>query len=189
MNAWPLPALPVGDDHYVHETKPARRCMAGGGTAPSMKMSDVFLLVGMSILVGGLIMHAWVSPASLDGDSQSRESGASMLKGDTLTFELTADTPSSVSIVIGHEGGEEVIDESWTLASGEEMEFVYEATEGGFYVYNVTFESGDGEVLVDVDRKTGLDFVAYPIGVAMIGFGLYKRSIEEEDVIDAELED
>ena len=42
--------------------------MAGGGTAPSMKMSDVFLLVGMSILVGGFIMHAWTASTALDDE-------------------------------------------------------------------------------------------------------------------------
>ena len=36
--------------------------MGAGGTAPAMKMSDVFILTGLTLLLGGLFMHAWVSP-------------------------------------------------------------------------------------------------------------------------------
>ena len=31
-----------------------------GGSAQAMKISDVFIVVGISILVAGFIMHAWV---------------------------------------------------------------------------------------------------------------------------------
>jgi len=52
----------------------------------------------------------------------------------------------------------------------------------------VTYESGEGEAFVDVNRNTMIDFIAYPIGAACIGFGAYKRSIESDEVLDAELE-
>jgi len=42
--------------------------MSGGGTAPAMKMSDVFILVSISILVGSLIMHSWPEPENLSND-------------------------------------------------------------------------------------------------------------------------
>ena len=87
--------------------------MAGGGTAPSMKMSDVFLLVGMSILVGGIIMHAWTASTTLDEASPTLESGASMLKEDTLTFELSPGKNASITITVLSEDGATVADESW----------------------------------------------------------------------------
>jgi hypothetical protein len=166
--------------------------MAGGGTAPSMKMSDVFILVGMSIVVGGFIMHAWVTPIALDGDQQTLESGASMLESDTLTFDVEALNESRVVIQIYDEEDSLVFNEAWTLAAGDSVDYEFKAVDGGFYTYMVTFESGEGEALVNVGRATMLDFIAYPFGIAFIGFGLYKRNLENEvlsDVIlDAELE-
>ena len=38
--------------------------MGGGGTAPKMKMSDAFILTGLTLLLGGLFMHAWVTPST-----------------------------------------------------------------------------------------------------------------------------
>ena len=163
--------------------------MAGGGTAPSMKMSDVFLLVGMSVLLGGLIMHAWVDPVSLDTEEPSLTGGASMLKSDTVTYDVMAISESTVTIVIEDESGVDVQEQSWNVAAGDDLEFVFKASDGGFYTYNVTFVNGEGEVLVDVDRQTMLDFIAYPIGIAFVGYGLYKRSLETEEVLDGELED
>ena len=85
--------------------------MAGGGTAPSMKMSDVFLLVGMSILVGGIIMHIWTASTALDEASPTLESGASMLKEDTLTFELSPGKNASITIIVLSEDGATVAQE------------------------------------------------------------------------------
>ena len=44
--------------------------MSGGGAAPAMKMSDVFLLLGVTFLVGGLFVHGLVSPTSLHADAE-----------------------------------------------------------------------------------------------------------------------
>ena len=85
-----------------------------------------------------------------------------------------------------------MFNEAWTLAAGDNIDYEFEASDGGFYTYMVTFESGEGEVLVNVGRATMLDFIAYPFGIAFIGFGLYKRNLENEAfseaVLDAELE-
>jgi hypothetical protein len=166
--------------------------MSGGGTAPSMKMSDVFILVGMSVLVGGFIMHAWTSPTLLDFESPTLESGASMLKGDTMTFEITPNNESTVVIMVMDESGATAAEQSWTVAGGEAFDYRFEATEGGFYTYTVTFETGEGEAFVDVDRSSMIDFIAYPFGVACVAFGLYKRGLEKnealDEVLDAELE-
>ena len=137
-------------------------------------------------------MHAWVTPIALDGDQQTLESGASMLESDTLTFDVEALNESRVVIQIYDEEDSLVFNEAWTLAAGDSVDYEFKAVDGGFYTYMVTFESGEGEALVNVGRATMLDFIAYPFGIAFIGFGLYKRNLENEvlsDVIlDAELE-
>ena len=162
--------------------------MAGGGTAPSMKMSDVFLLIGMSIILGGVIMHVWTTPTSLDGDTPTLENGASMMKGDTLTFEINPTNASMITITVENEDGETVVEEAWSKAEGENFEYVFEADVGGFFTFEVTFDSGEGEAYVDVNRTSMIDFVAYPIGIACIAFGVYKRTMESDEVMDAELE-
>ena len=87
------------------------------------------------------------------------------------------------------EANEEVFSADGPLGEGEDAEFLFEAEEAGFYTYNIVFETGQGEVLVDVDRNTKIDFLPYPIGAACIIFGLYKRGLEDDGAIDAELED
>lgn len=162
--------------------------MAGGGSAPSMKMSDVFLLVGMSVILGGLIMHVWTTPTSLDQNTPTLENGASMLEGDTLTFEINPTNNSTITISVENEDGELVVEETWSKAEGENFEYVFDADAGGFYTYEVTFNAGEGEAYVDVNRSSMIDFVAYPIGIACIAFGVYKRTMESDEVMDAELE-
>ena len=188
-NEWRWQSPPGDADHHLLDAQPARRVMAGGGAAPSMKMSDVFLLIGMSILLGGLIMHLWVTPTSLEGDANSKEGGASMLKSDSINFKLNAINASTFTVVVYDEADKEVFSTDGLLSEGEDAEILFKAEEAGFYTYNVVFETGQGEVLVDVDRNTKIDFLPYPIGAACILFGLYKRGLEDDGAIDAELED
>jgi hypothetical protein len=105
-----------------------------------------------------------------------------------LTFELSPGKNASITITVLSEDGSTVADESWSPGEGEDFEYTFTAAEGGFYTYTVTYESGEGEAFVDVNRNTMIDFIAYPIGAACIGFGAYKRSIESDEVLDAELE-
>ena len=53
----------------------------------------------------------------------------------------------------------------------------------------IVLDSGSAEVDVDVKRALMLDFIIYPIGVAILIFGLQKRRSEiDSESIDAELE-
>ena len=163
--------------------------MSGGGAAPAMKMSDVFLLLGVTFLVGGLFVHGLVSPTSLHADAEPYSNGASLLKGDTIEFTVTAENESYIAVEIANEDGEVVLSESFLLPSGDSNSIDFEADGKGFYSYTVEFSEGSGEVVVDVDRKLLIDFIIYPLGIVCVVFGFYKRKDEKMDEsIDAVLE-
>jgi len=163
--------------------------MSGGGVAPAMKMSDVFILLGMTFLVSGLFIHGLVQPTPLDTDTEPLTYGASLLTGDTLEFSVSAENDSAVRVEIVNENGEVVLAESPLIAGGDSASIDFEADEKGFYSYTVEFTEGSGEVVVDVDRKLLIDFIIYPLGIVCLIFGLSKRRDEKmNESIDAVLE-
>lgn len=169
--------------------------MAGGGSAPAMKLSDVFILVGASILIGSFFMHAWSSgPVQLDSTEEDENmswytNGASLLKGDTIAFDIESFNTSDFEVKISDDTDDVVFEYSNLLADGDSQELSFQANEGGFYTYNVTFSEGQGSVLVDVDRKLLIDFIFYPVGLSLLIFGLIKRKESlGNEVLDAELE-
>ena len=74
--------------------------MGGGGTAPAMKMSDVFILTGLTMLLGGLFMHAWVTPIELNGEDPPYTNGASMMKGDAFDLRVTVEEETTLRICL-----------------------------------------------------------------------------------------
>jgi len=154
-----------------------------------MKMSDVFILLGVTFLVGGLFIHGLVSPVPLDADAEPYSNGASMLKSDTLEFTITAENMSTVDVEIVDENGDVALQESFSLSSGDSTSIKYEAEEKGFFSYTVNFSEGSGAVVVDVDRKLLIDFIIYPLGAVCLIFGFAKRKDEQmNDSVDAVLE-
>ena len=163
--------------------------MAGGGSAPAMKMSDVFILLGVTFLLGGLFIHGLVSPVGVDAESDPYTSGASLLKGDSMQFTVEAANQSSFTLEVVDQSGSVVLTESSTLASGESASVDFEAKERGFYSFSVEFSEGSGDVLVDVDRKLLIDFIIYPLGAVCVVFGIAKRKDEQgKETLDAVLE-
>jgi len=166
--------------------------MSGGGTAPAMKMSDVFILVSISILVGAFIMHSWVDPISISNDNP-HAMNTTLSDGDEVEMQFTATNATTVLIELNGESIEEIF-----LLEDAKESYLFEVEKSGDYSFVISTEGDDDssitEVVVSIDRQLMMDKLVYPVGVLLLIFGLYKRKEEKEmetltdQVIDAELE-
>lgn len=164
--------------------------MGAGGSAEAMKFSDVLILVGIGMLSAGFIIHGWVENSQLEAEGTAEyEKSVYLLKGDKILVDIQSLTDSEGVIAIYYDS--ELIDEErFTLQSGQKESMpTLESKEYGEYKIEITVDSGSIEVDVDVNRALMLDFLIYPIGAAILIFGLQKRRIEQSNMsIDAELE-
>jgi len=166
--------------------------MSGGGTAPAMKMSDVFILVSISILVGALIMHSWPATISLS-NNVPHSKNLSLSEGDKVNMQFSASNATTVTISLGG-----VIVEEIVMAEGSEEDFVYEIKSNKDYNLVISVNGEDNtsitEVVISIDRQSMLDKIVYPVGVLLLVFGLYKRKEEKEiesskeEILDAEID-
>ena len=163
--------------------------MGAGGSADAMKFSDVLILVGVGMLCAGFIIHGWVETTPLSSDDEKPYvKSAHLLKGDQLNifFECEEDcsgeaTISKDSTIIEQYGFE--------LTSSGVFKQYFESMEYAEYNVEINLNAGGGQVDVDVKRVLMLDFIIYPIGAAILIYGLQKRRNElEMSSIDAELE-
>lgn len=163
--------------------------MAGGGTAPPLKISDVFLLIGVTLIVGTLFIQEWDQPVKINGDDGLFEGTSQSFSGDSIEITVTVENESEVRIQI-FEDGEEVEDEKAIVSAGDDLETDHKS-EGGELEWIVTLEAGvNGEVDVDLSRANGLNFLPYLLGLALAGYGLYRRMNDsvEEEILDAIIE-
>jgi hypothetical protein len=166
--------------------------MGGGGTAPKMKMSDALILVGVTILLGGLFMVAWVTPIEHPEDSPPYVNGASMWAGDSFEIEITVQNTTTVRLVLKAEDGTIVSAESIPLTAGEPSKRTLEIDEGGYYTYEIDTKGVDATLDLDIDRKYKIDMLPFPIGGLILAYGLYQRDgtpeEDEDEILDAELD-
>ena len=164
--------------------------MGGGGTAPKMKMSDALILTGITLLLGGLFMHAWVSPIAHGEDDQPYTNGASMMSGDSFNIEVTVESEALLRIVLKDEGGDIISAKDTALAADETHREVIEVETSGFYSYEINTRNTSATISVDIDRKLMLDMLPFPLGALFLSLGIYQRSISTKDneVLDAELD-
>ena len=167
--------------------------MAGGGTAPKMKMNEVFILTGTTLLLGALFMHAWVSPILIEEGSDPYANGASMMKGDAITVTLEVENETTARLVFYDENDNILSAESIVLAKGESAKRSFEADEGGYYTYEVDTKGVASTLGVDIERKLMIDLLPFPLGAFFLAFGLYQRKATMEGdeatvAVDAELD-
>jgi len=177
--------------------------MAGGGSAQAMKISDVFIVVGISILVAGFIMHAWVSsePYEFEGeDLETVEKSFVLFKNDKLELEITIPLEHSIIVTISNDGEsfdlDSTADSISEIVKTDSAFYQFTAESSGEYQMFIEFKPtngnisySEGEISVDIQRNLFIDFLPYPIGAISLAFGIHKRKEEKtEDVIDAEID-
>ena len=163
--------------------------MGAGGSADAMKFSDVLILVGVGMLCAGFIIHGWVETTPLSEDDEKPfEKSVHLLKGDRLSIVFECTDNCSGEVIITKDSA--IFDEnSFELTSSGVYKESFESLEYAEYKVEISLDMGEGQVDVDVKRVLMLDFIIYPIGAAILIYGLQKRRNEfETGSIDAELE-
>ena len=171
--------------------------MGAGGSADAMKFSDVLILVGVGVLCAGFIMHGWVETTTIEFE-ENPEYGKSLalLDGDKVEFNVecisnsfftTAPFDCSGDVTI-YDGLEEPTTQPYQLMEGEKFTYTFDSKDSGSLPVSISIDMGEAEAEIDVKRVFMLDFIIYPIGIAILLFGLQKRRVEQESTpIDAEI--
>ena len=171
--------------------------MGAGGSADAMKFSDVLILVGVGVLCAGFIIHGWVEKTSIDYEENPEYSKSlTLLDGDKVIIEvecindnddMTASNDCIGDVVIDN-GLEEIEKQSYQLMKGEQLKYTFDSKDSGSYQATITIDNGEAEAEIDIKRVLMLDFIIYPIGIAILLFGLQKRRVEQESApVDAEV--
>ena len=172
--------------------------MGGGGTAPKMKMSDAFILTGLTLLLGGLFMHAWVTPINHKATDPPYANGASLMWGDQFNFDITVENETIIRIVFKNETGGVISADSVVLAAGELHQHTLAAPDAGYYSYEIDTKETGAIIYVEIERKLMLDMLPFPVGALILAMGLYQRSAAPQaqaeesiptEVMDAVLDD
>ena len=171
--------------------------MGAGGSADAMKFSDVLILVGVGVLCAGFIIHGWVETTSIDYEENPEYSKSlTLLDGDKVEFNVecisepfftTASFDCSGNVII-YDGLEEPTTQPYQLMEGEKFTYTFDSKDSGSLPVSISIDWGAAEAEIDVKRVFMLDFIIYPIGIAILLFGLQKRRVEQESApIDAEI--
>lgn len=171
--------------------------MGAGGSADAMKFSDVLILVGVGVLCAGFIIHGWVETTTIDFEENPEYSKSlTLLDGDKVEFNVeciskpfstTAPFDCSGDVII-YDGLEGPTTQPYQLMEGEKFTYTLDSKESGSLPVAISIDWGVAEAEIDINRVFMLDFVIYPIGIAILLFGLQKRRVEKESApIDAEI--
>lgn len=166
--------------------------MAGGGTAPPLKLGDVLLLIGVSVLIGTLFIQEWDIPVKINPEDEPLEGTSQTFSGDVLTISVVTEEESDVRIEI-FEDDEPVQDVTLFSDSATAAEVSHESN-GGKLAWKVSLElNAAGEVDVDLQRAYFLNFIPYILGALITTAGVMKKKSDVEPkqdvVLDAIIED
>ena len=166
--------------------------MAGGGTAPPLKLGDVLLLIGVSMLIGTLFIQEWDLPTKVDAGDAPMEGNSRTFSGDLLEISVTTDNQSDVRIEV-FEDGVEVLDENRLSDDSTPAEVTYKS-QGGQLSWKITLpEDTGGEIDIDLQRAYFLNYLPYILGALITAAGVVKKNADESpkdsDVLDAIIAD
>jgi len=153
--------------------------MGAGGNAPPVKSEDVMILIGSSLLLLIFILQTWSTPSIISCDEESGVECETftvkydLSEGDIFTLEVKE---GSVRPIVDLPTGE-IKTNNEPVSSGESWE--YEAENSGVHRFN--FEGlEESEIDYDLSRGILFDYALYPIGLAILLFGLLKKRYDQE---------
>ena len=172
--------------------------MGGGGEAPPVKGEDVIILIGASILLVTLILHAWVTPTKL----HSTENSDGEIKYDyyVISHDMSAGDIFEIEVISGSvmiemkfgNDGDYMVEE---VSNSDKWDFT--ADESGEYFFNISDVFDDvpqepnvlgedpskysSEFTTSISRGLVLDWIMYPIGIIVLGFGMAKKYYPSDD--------
>ena len=126
--------------------------MGAGGSADAMKISDVFILVGISLICAGFILHGWTETSSIDLEEMpTYAKTTNHFKGDKIEYTISSNNITNGSVYVVNDKGEEIYSENFTLLEGDKISEKVSIEESGEYTTTITIKTGDGEVYVDIE--------------------------------------
>ena len=154
--------------------------MGAGGDAPPVKSENVMILIGSSILLIMLIIQAWSIPTIIPEDEDFQVK-YDLSEGDV--FYITVNEGIVRPEVIQPSGyveySDKNVDDKWE----------YTAEEDGVHTFSIV-PLEESEIQYEVSRGIIFDYIMYPIGFAILAFGLWKKDANKADeAIEAVLED
>jgi len=158
--------------------------MGAGGDAPPLRAQDVLMLVGLSLLVGSIVMLAWDDPVPFtedDGVSGNARLGG----GDSVDMTYTVNQTSVVTIRFQLEGQEEVLITE-AVAAGDTETASFDVTDRGTVSWSISVAEGSGEVDVDLKRGTMSMVWAPLLGAVLVGYAVVLSRQQGDVVSDAE---
>ena len=166
--------------------------MGAGGEAPPVKSADVLILVGASILLVVFILQAWAVPTTITAGEEYVVK-YDLAEGDT--FSLVVEEGSVRPTVLLPSG-------EYYFGDDSDEEWSYVAEESGVHSFKILAHcsspgedsgcAGDSDSVIDysVSRGLLLDFVLYPIGAFILGYGIVKRlAASKNEPLEAVLDD
>mgnify|MGYP001494632075 CR=1 FL=1 len=150
--------------------------MGAGGAAPPVRGHDVMILVGSSILLMTFVLHTWVDPVQLEESENWSQ-----------VFEMNSDDEFSIEVITGSLDIEVVSPDGSTVNEWSiNNQYSYVAAEDGIYEFTI-ISTEDSKFNYNLSRDFPLSILLYPLGLIILGFGLWKRisenSIEALDVV------
>jgi len=148
--------------------------MAGGGDAPAMSLPDVVILIAGSILAAGFLMMTWDDPVSIESEDEFAQTHH-LFEGDSVKLVIKSNASGTVLI----EFDDEIEQYSFLKSGSETFTFTAEGGQSNLLITN-TGESRL-EVDVDVDRKLMLDWMAFPLGIILLSWAIWRKSLDAKE--------
>jgi len=165
--------------------------MGAGGDVSPLKASDVFILIGASILAASFILTTWDSNIPLnyleDKNEWSAEGSINPSGSDIIAISYSPVNDTSVEFLVYDSEGVEICMEMADLISGESFNSECELTRGESVTWSLDSNS-DG--VLDFDhKKKGFSLIImvaiFLIGGVSLLYGLSMRTLIASGEFDA----